>query len=267
MYTKKQIEEAWKIAEKFKVGSLGAVGSNAKTIKGDKKGEYLTWIMYLAPSDQSGAKQNTCPKASDGCRTACLFTAGRGATSPVRQARINRTNLFFQERDAFKVCLFDEITKHVKYCKKQKITPAVRINGTSDLCVPRLFKDMLNYYEDVKWYDYTKCIGYLDLLKDFPQYHLTFSKNEANDKDVQKVIKDYPDVNIAVVFKKELPQKWLGRDVINADEDDLRFADPQSVICGLKAKGKARYDTSGFVVDPSKITLPVLGLSNVKIKI
>jgi hypothetical protein len=36
--------------------------------------------------------------------------------------------------------------------------------------------------------------------------------------------------------------------VVNADEDDLRFLDPPNVVLSLTAKGRARKDTSGFVV-------------------
>jgi hypothetical protein len=37
-------------------------------------------------------------------------------------------------------------------------------------------------------------------------------------------------------------------DFINGDENDLRFLDPKGVVVGLTAKGKAKSDTSGFVV-------------------
>ena len=49
-----------------------------------------------------------------------------------------------------------------------------------------------------------------------------------------------------MVFDK-LPEVYMGREVINADEHDLRFLDPKGVICGLKAKGRAKKDTTGFV--------------------
>ena len=55
-------------------------------------------------------------------------------------------------------------------------------------------------------------------------------------------------MNVAVVFRKELPATYLGRKVINGDETDLRFLDEKNVIVGLKAKGKAKKDMSGFVV-------------------
>ena len=57
-------------------------------------------------------------------------------------------------------------------------------------------------------------------------------------------------MNMAVVFRdKNIPKKWQGFDVIDGDKDDLRFLDPRGVVVGLYAKGKAKHDTSGFVVD------------------
>ena len=48
---------------------------NPKILKGMKQG-YMTYILHLAPADVSG--YNTCPKATAGCKAACLNTAGRG---------------------------------------------------------------------------------------------------------------------------------------------------------------------------------------------
>jgi hypothetical protein len=53
--------------------------------------------------------------------------------------------------------------------------------------------------------------------------------------------------NIAVVFD-ELPNTYLGKTVVNGDDTDVRFLDGQNVVVGLKAKGRARKDSSGFVV-------------------
>jgi len=52
---------------------------------------------------------------------------------------------------------------------------------------------------------------------------------------------------VAVVFDK-LPETWHGFKVIDGDDDDLRYLDMGGVVIGLKAKGKAKQDTSGFVV-------------------
>ena len=55
--------------------------------------------------------------------------------------------------------------------------------------------------------------------------------------------------NISAVFRHELPDTYKSYKVINADESDLRFTDDVNVICGLKAKGKAIKDYSGFVLE------------------
>jgi len=54
--------------------------------------------------------------------------------------------------------------------------------------------------------------------------------------------------NIAVVFNGAFPIYYKGREVIDGDESDIRFMDKPNVVVGLKAKGKARYDMSGFVI-------------------
>jgi hypothetical protein len=50
-----------------------------------------------------------------------------------------------------------------------------------------------------------------------------------------------------VVFNK-IPETYKGKPVYNADDTDLRFLDPKGVVLGLKAKGRAKKDTTGFVV-------------------
>ena len=55
--------------------------------------------------------------------------------------------------------------------------------------------------------------------------------------------------NISAVFRDFIPKKYKGFKVINGDETDLRFLDPKNCIVGLIAKGKAKKDYSGFVLD------------------
>ena len=54
-------------------------------------------------------------------------------------------------------------------------------------------------------------------------------------------------VNVAVVFRKELPSTWNNVEVIDGDKTDLRFLDGRGKIVGLTAKGDAKKDQSGFV--------------------
>ena len=53
-----------------------------------------------------------------------------------------------------------------------------------------------------------------------------------------------------------VPSMFLGVPTIHGDEHDLRFLDPKGVVVSLVAKGKAKYDATGFVVSvivPPKI--------------
>ena len=55
--------------------------------------------------------------------------------------------------------------------------------------------------------------------------------------------------NISSLFRKDLPNTYKLYKVVNGYEHDLRFLDLQNSIVGLKAKGKAKTDYSGFVLD------------------
>lgn len=224
--------------------------NNAKIIKGEKHG-FKSYILHLAPASLSGF--NTCPKASLGCKTACLNTAGRGGmfkqgetTNVIQKARIRKTKQFFLDRELFMLELYCDIKNAIKQSEKLGLTPVIRLNGTSDIIwekIPLLgFKNIFEAFSNVQFYDYTKI-----LKRDYsiPNYHLTFSKSESNDREVQKAIDN--GVNVAIVFN-QLPVHYYGVEVIDGDKNDLRFLDKTGVIVGLKAKGKAKKDNSGFVV-------------------
>ena len=84
--------------EFIKSKKLLNIDKNAKTVKGQKYG-YITAILYLAPSDLSGF--NVCPMASNGCKQACLNTAGHGAFSNVQLGRINKTRCMCKRETHF----------------------------------------------------------------------------------------------------------------------------------------------------------------------
>ena len=220
-------------------------------MKGQKKG-YLSSVLHLAPADLSG--KNTCPKATAGCKAACLNTAGRGGifkkgetTNVIQQARIRKTKAFFENRQEFLNELVYEIVKTKRLAEKKGLIPVFRLNGTSDISWEKYeLVDGMNIFQlfpDVQFYDYTKVNN--RKVSHIKNYHLTFSKADGNDMDVRIAMSN--GMNVAVVFNK-LPETYLGRKVINGDETDLRFLDERGVIVGLKAKGKAKKDTSGFVV-------------------
>ena len=228
-----------------KSSKLLNIDNNAKTVKGQKKG-YKTAILYLAPSTQSGFQ--VCPMASEGWKKACLYTAGHGAFSNVQQGRINKTRWFMQDRQSFLTQLKKEISNHIKNCDKKGYIPCVRLNGTSDISWENY--DIIQAFPNVQFYDYTKI--YKRALKyvngQYPSnYHITYSLNEDNKKEAFEILKLRG--NISAVFRKYLPKEYKGYKVINADDTDLRFTDDNNVIAGLVAKGQAKKDYSGFVLD------------------
>lgn len=231
------------------IKNLLNIDTNAKTIKGQKLG-FLTGILYLAPANLSG--HNVCPFASPGCKTMCLNTAGRGVFSSVQSSRIKKTKLLFSNGKLF----FKTLTKNIKSlivkAKNKNLIPVIRLNGTSD--IPWEATGIMNLFPDVQFYDYTKDISRMKLFinKKMPQnYHLTFSLSETNKDLADFVLKS--GANAAIVFntkkKQVLPASYQGYKVIDGDLTDLRFKDPNGCIVGLRAKGKARRDTSGFVVN------------------
>jgi hypothetical protein len=86
------------------------------------------------------------------------------------------------------------------------------------------------------------------LGSDWPaNYHLTFSQSESNARIAGQLAG--LGINVAVVFRTELPANMHGVQVIDGTAHDLRFLDPRGVVVGLLAKGAAKKDSSGFVQD------------------
>jgi len=219
--------------------------ANPKIQKGTAKG-YLSFILHLAPARLSG--KEVCPKRTAGCTAACLNTAGRGGmfkrgetTNVIQQARVRKTKMFFDQREAFMAALVADINKAVKMSAKLGLTPAIRLNGTSDLSWEKYEaahgKNIFELFDYVQFYDYTKVLG--RKVKHLKNYHLTFSAADGNDSDVAEAL--LQGMNVTVVYDK------IPEGTYSADEDDLRFLDGQVGIIGLKAKGRARKDTTGFV--------------------
>ena len=236
---------------------------NPKVLKGMKQG-YNTYILHLAPANVSGFE--TCPKRTAGCTAACLNTAGRGgmfkkgeSTNVIQEARKRKTLFFFEERAGFMEWLVKDIELAIKQSIKKNLIPVFRLNGTSDLAWEKyevirngkLYRNIFSAFPDVQFYDYTKILG--RKVQNIANYHLTFSAADGNDADVRKAIKQ--GYNVATVFglkkTESMPDEYMGLPVFNGDESDLRFLDPEGVVVGLYAKGKAKKDTSGFVKFPT----------------
>ena len=226
--------------------------SNSKT----KKNIRTTKILYLAPEQQNELGINLCPQSTEGCRKACLFTAGMGVYANVKAARLNRTHYYLQDRFSFLLQTADEIIRTAKRLKKLNQPLAVRLNGTSDA---KLVEQLTNAYGDhipsnVVFYDYTKIPQKAGehTLKSGHRYHVAFSLSENNWETFESLLRNKQVVGAAVFSVKKdqpLPNDFYGIPVVDGDSrDDLMLDVPLGTILGLRAKGKALKDKSGFVI-------------------
>ncbi len=227
---------------------LSKGNTNSKTAKNSIK----TFILYLAPHNLNSKGLTLCKDASKGCIASCLYSAGRGKFSNVQSSRINKANYFVTDKKVFLTQLLKEIKKEIKKASDKDEKIAFRLNGTSDIDFLYLLNKNLDFdiellnYDKVYFYDYTKSIARAKRYKDFRNYTLTFSKSETNDKEVKEALN--LGINVAAVFKDNLPQKYKGVKVIDGDFSDLEMIKHKNIILGLKAKGDAKKDTTGFVI-------------------
>jgi hypothetical protein len=134
------------------------------------------------------------------------------------------------------------------------MTAVFRPNLTSDLMFEEVEnadgQTLMQKFPDPQFYDYTKSFQrmakFINRSPEFPSnYHLTFSRSEHNETLCDMVLQ--MGGNVAVVFRDQLPKTWKGFEVVNGDENDLRFRDKQGVVVGLIEKGLAKKDETGFV--------------------
>jgi hypothetical protein len=243
--------------------------NNPKTAKGDARG-YLTAILHLAPWKVSGVQ--VCPMAETfACHVGCLNLAGRGGIAvggnlnldevtaglrrnAIQDCRIRRTQWYARDRDGFMRALVADIAKAARYAAQHDLKLAVRLNGTSDILWERTpvagADNVMALFPAIQFYDYTKIPNRFG--RPLPaNYHVTYSYSgvPAARPHIERVMREAPHVGMAVVFRKAIPAEFMGRPVVNGDETDLRFLDAPGVVVALKAKGPAKRDTSGFVVD------------------
>jgi hypothetical protein len=241
-----------------------------ETVKKANSMQYIEAVSYLA---KLGFSKDA------GCSGLCLgHTAGHArvaqskkddlASNPVQSVRIERTKRLLamgeEENQKFLNDVVHDIKAIIRKAEREGMTPAVRLNGTSDLywhSMPKLKKEGKTIFEmfpDTQFYDYTKNF---DVVMNFldgklpKNYHVTYSFGGSNWPLAKKILDKGG--NVAVGFrlrkKDDFPIGWRGYEVIDGDETDLRFADPTSVpgkIVGLRTKGSSFSMDSEFIVEP-----------------
>lgn len=236
---------------------LSAGTTNAKTAKNSIK----TFILYIAPSTLNYAGDNLCPWAKE-CAKVCLNTAGHGGIkrkdgelNSVQKSRRNKANYYVEDRRTFVQQLAGEIIKETEKAKRNGEKIAFRLNGTSDID----FIFYLQKYAGLNietlaptaiFYDYTKGIKRALRYKGHPNYIVTFSRAENNHVETLTALK--AGLNISAVFDtpkgQPLPATYHGVKVLDGDESDIVMLNNRGAVLGLRAKGDAKKDSSGFVI-------------------
>ncbi len=217
--------------------------NNSKTAKGEAFG-FKTFILSMSPYKLNSLGKNVCPKATPGCSAACLHYAGRGKFLTVQNARQNRTEYFLREREIF----LQHLVAEINLLSVQYGNLAIRLNGTSDLPYENIKidgKTIFEIFPTIQFYDYTK--DEQRFFKTLPaNYCLVYSISELEESKVNASLLLSLGFSVAAVFR-EKPAQYLGFPVVDGDKHDLIFLHRNKVI-GLSAKGRAKYDKSGFVI-------------------
>lgn len=223
---------------------MNLLSKSTKTEKALAEGS-LNTILFLQPGP-------LCPKATPGCLIGCLGTAGLLALPDSRKARVRRYRFLIAEPQAFVEKLSHELTLFERRAIKAGLEPVARLDGLSDLDWSPIYE----LHPGIRFVEYTKRPDKMHsfLAGESPRnLHLTFSRSERNESECLDVLR--AGGNVTVVFSTRkgdaLPSTWNGYSVIDGDTHDLRHRDPRGVVVGLRAKGKARKDSTGFVVQVS----------------
>lgn len=253
-----EVEGSPKWADLFsrKPDQMLRLDGSVKVIKGNAKG-FRTAILYLSPASTSG--ENLCPLAALAmCEEACLNTAGRGAMNSVQMSRLRKALFWNQFREEAIALIKSEIATLYARSIREGWTLLVRLNGTSDIRWENY--GIVQAFPHVQFYDYTKLAN----RKNVPaNYDLTFSYSgvRAYLPHVYKAIG--AGMRVAVVFRNRAivetmlanGDTFMGLPVVDGDDTDIRHIDPQGSVVALYAKGKAKADDTGFVVDYVPTTL------------
>jgi len=219
---------------------LDTRGANPKLKKTGKAAPFRYAGLSLYPDNIlcAGAK-------AAGCMVPCLVEQGRGVFPNVREARQTKAQFFHDDQAAFLDQLHRELNNFAKLCHRNGERGAVRLNVFSDVCWERY--GIPQAHSELLFVDYCKQVGRLGKTPE--NYKLIFSysgRRQYHNQNRRAFRTNYP---VAVVFRGGLPRMFRGRLVIDGDRDDIANAYAIGQIVGLRAKGSARQDCSGFVVD------------------
>lgn len=185
-----------------------------------------------------------------GCMDDCLKLSGLGGVYPsINEARQKRTDYWHADQSSFLNQLRRELYNFQLLCAKQSVHGVVRLNVMSDIAWEDY--DIPQEFSGLQFYDYTKRASRFHReLPDNYRLMFSYSGKESYRKQVQSFLESGSDAPMAVVFRhKTFPWTFMGREVINGDNSDWVNVNHRGVVVGLVAKGPARGNDNGFVVE------------------
>lgn len=224
---------------------------------------FLTGLS-LAPANSSGYEM--CPQRSVECTNFCLFASGmaqedfhsRGLDhNPAWSARILKTLWYMEDRGSFLRRLVGEIANLVR--RHDRV--GIRLNVFSDRpwerqpiivdektarrhkIEPGFYSNLMQLFPTVQFYDYTKIEKRMFEVMPI-NYHLVYSLTEDNLVNALRVLG--AGGSVAVVTKDPI-ETFHGYRVIDGDEHDFRFLDPENCVVRLKPKGPLLRSNSPFI--------------------
>ena len=173
-------------------------------------------------------------------------------------SRLRRTLVLQQLPELFLERLERDLVRHCKACQRDGVTPAYRPNGTSDIRFENwpewvaMVGALVDQY-GLKVYDYTKIpnrrvLSWYDLTYSYsgtPGYAPFVAKAVAAGMRLAVVFRDYATVERLI----DNGDTFQGLSIVHGDDTDARFIEKHGVAVALNAKGAAKRDQSGFVVD------------------
>jgi hypothetical protein len=243
----------------YKIGKYGLWVStrNEKLEKEGRGGVYAAGVE-LASAMRSG--YNTCIYATSRGLTCvkggnCIFFANMGRTEPVKNKRIARTRLLFENPVHFFALLVHDLDKLEGDARRMRKVLGFRLNVFSDLPWHIMAPWLFEMFPTVAFYDYSKESDRF-LIDDIPaNYTITASYHEKMSWEVVLGLLGMG-VNVAGVFaatKDNMPTHYRGLELIDGEIDDFRFKDPKGSFIALSRKSglsKANGGTFLLIPDP-----------------
>ncbi len=236
----------------------------AKFKKTGKGSEYIQVGVILSPARESsrwavenGLKRHKplCSHFSAGCEKVCLRYSGQLVFGTSAAARILRTMLFIHHREIFLAYVLRDLKKLERKAHKLGKILVVRFDTLSDTD-PEIYRAIMDAMPVSGFVDYTKDPGkYQRYLAGqlHAHHHLTFSRSETNEKQAAFFVSQGGTATVVVrdeeTMERYLRDGYKGRPCVDGTISDRRWDDPKGHWVLLTALGKARNDTSGFVVD------------------